>query len=92
MAEIEKDMSERFSQLGKTLFNDIARRMAALYIDTGEELARGALEIQARATEWAKDTPFAPWFEAQDVISRRLVELSVSGARRLWQIEEKRAA
>jgi hypothetical protein len=84
-----KGILDSFSEVTRTLFSlDAARRMAALYIETGEKLAEGALDFQAKASEWAKDTPLAAAFEAQNSMSRKLVELSANTARQLWRIEE----
>jgi hypothetical protein len=62
--------------------------MAALYIDTGAKLAEGALDLKAKASQWAKDTPLAAAFEAQNSMGGKLVELSANTARWLWRIEE----
>jgi hypothetical protein len=80
-------MFESFSKMGEKFFSvDGVKKIAAWYIETGEKLANQALELQEKATAWAKDTPFAPIFEAQVAITRKLVEGSYSTARSLWQI------
>ncbi len=61
-------------------------RAAAFYIDTGEQLAKRALDLQARVLGWAKDTPFGPLLEAQNSVGRKVVELWTDAARRLLQI------
>jgi hypothetical protein len=66
--------------------------MAALYIDTGEKLVKRTLDFQAKAGAWAKDTPLAPLFEARISMARKIAELSVDTARRVWRIEGRRAA
>jgi hypothetical protein len=87
-----KDRFVGFSELTRNFFGlDAAKKVAALCIETGEKLAEGALEAQAKSTEWAKDTPLAPLFKAQNSMGRKLVELSVDTARRLWRIEERNA-
>ena len=62
-------------------------KIAALWVDSGEKVANQALEFQAKATEWSKNTMFAPIFEMQNSIARNYVELSAKTARRLWQLE-----
>jgi hypothetical protein len=84
MENSEKDMFENISELGRTSFSlEGAKKLATLYI---ERLAKQVLDIQAKATEWAKDTPLAAVFEAQNSMGRKLVELSAGTARRLWRI------
>lgn len=63
-----------------------AKKFAAWYIDTSEKLANDALDFQAAATEWAKETPFAPIFSAQNEFGRRIVERSANAARSLWRL------
>jgi hypothetical protein len=80
-------MFESFSKIGESVFSlDGVKKAAAWYIETSEKLANQALELQERATGWAKDTPFAPLFEAQTSFARKFVERSASAARTLWQI------
>jgi hypothetical protein len=79
---------EGFSEMTNTLFSpERAKEIAALGIDNGEKIANQALEIQAKATEWSKNTIFAPLFETQNSLARSFVELSTKAARRLWQLE-----
>ena len=40
-----------------------AKKVAALWIDNSEKAADQALKFQAKATEWSKNTMFAPIFE-----------------------------
>jgi hypothetical protein len=88
-----KGSSEGFSGRGPALFDlDGFRKMAALYIDTGEKLVERTLDFQAKAGQWAKDTPLAPLFEARISMARKIAELSVDTARRVWRIEGRRAA
>jgi hypothetical protein len=90
MEKAEKGIFENTSELARNLFSlDGAKTLAALYIETTEKLAEGALTFQATATEWAKDTPLAVVLEAQHSMARKLVEFSTGAARRLWRIEEK---
>jgi hypothetical protein len=87
-----KGMFESLSEVTRSMFSlDAARKMAALYIDTGEKLATDAIEFQAKASEWAKDTPLQALLEAQNSMGHKLVELSANTARRLWRIEDERA-
>jgi hypothetical protein len=93
MEQENKKMFGGFSELGRALFGvDGAKEIAALYIESAEKFAKRALDFQAKSTEWAKDTPLAPLFEAQDSIAREVAELSADTARRLWRIEGTRAA
>ena len=79
---------ESFTKLGEKFFSiDGMKKMAALYIETGEKLANQAIELSEKTTSWAKDTPLAPIFEAQVSIARKFVEGSYSTARSLWQIQ-----
>jgi hypothetical protein len=86
----EKEQSgvyEGFSRIAEKCFNPAgAKKAAAWYIDTTEKLATQALDFQVKATEWAKETPIYPLFEAQQTIGRKLVEQSVSTARSLWKL------
>jgi hypothetical protein len=79
---------EGLSEATNTLFSsESARKIAALWLDSGEKVATQALEFQAKATEWSKNTIFAPIFELQNSIARNYVELSAKTARRFWQLE-----
>jgi hypothetical protein len=83
-----ENMFESFNKLGTEFFSiDGAKKIAALYIDTSEKIAEQMIELQERATSWAKETPFAPIFEAQSSMARKLIERSAAAARNLWQIE-----
>jgi hypothetical protein len=90
MAEKEHSGSgvyEGISRIAEKCFNPTgAKKAAAWYIDTTEKLATQALDFQVKATEWAKETPIYPLFEAQQNIGRKLVEQSVSTARSLWKL------
>lgn len=92
MAEKEgreiRGIYEGFSRLTEACLSpEAAKKAAAWYIDTGEKIATQALQFQAKASEWAKDTPIYPLIEAQQSIGRRLVEQSASTARTLWRLE-----
>ena len=63
------------------------KKAAAWYIDTSEEFATQALEMQEKVTGWAKETPLAPMFEAQQNMARKLIERSLSTARSMWQLQ-----
>jgi len=76
------------SELGAPWYG-AAKAITAWYIDISEQLAQGALDLQERATSWAKDTPLAPFFTTQQALVRQFVEGSASMARRLWQIERR---
>jgi hypothetical protein len=78
---------DTLSELRNSVFNlGSAKKVAAWYIDTNEKLAKNALEFQAAATQWAKDTPLEPIFEAQNEFGRKLVERSADAARTLWRL------
>jgi hypothetical protein len=79
---------EGFSDMTKTLFSpEGAKKVAALWIDNSEKAADQALKFQAKATEWSKNTMFAPIFEMQNSVARSCVEISTKAARRFWQLE-----
>jgi phage shock protein A len=81
-------MFDTFSKLTEPFLSmDGAKKAAAWYIDTSEKFAKQAIELQEKATSWAKDTPLAPLVEAQNSIARKFVERSASAARNLWQIQ-----
>jgi hypothetical protein len=82
----EDKMFDSVSRLSESFNLDGVKKAAAWYIDTSEKLANQALDLQERATGWAKDTPFAPIFEAQHSMAKKFVERSASVARNLWQI------
>jgi hypothetical protein len=88
MAEKEHSgVYEGISRIAEKCMNPAgAKKAAAWYIDTTEKLATQALDFQAKATEWAKETPIYPLIEAQQTIGRKLVEQSVSTARSLWKL------
>ena len=91
MAPTEKGSNklfEGFSEMTDTLFSpERAKDIAALWIDSSEKMANQALEFQAKATEWSKNTMFAPLFETQNSLARSFVELSTNAARRFWRLE-----
>lgn len=83
-----ENMFESFTKLNESFLKlDGAKKAAAWYIETGEKLATQLIELQEKATSWAKETPFAPLFEAQSSIARKLVERSATAARNLWQLQ-----
>jgi hypothetical protein len=86
--ETREGMYEAFSKIGESFVSiEGAKKAAAWYIDTTERVATQALELQEKATGWAKETPLASIFEAQYNMARKLIERSVTAARNLWQIE-----
>ena len=79
---------EGFSVVTKTLFSpESAKKVAALWIENSEKAADQALKLQAKATEWSRNTMFAPIFEMQNSIARSYVEIFAKTARRFWQLE-----
>ena len=88
MADHRENVLDSFTKMGESVFNlEGVKKAAAWYIETSEKLANQAIELQERATGWAKDTPLWPLFEAQQSIARKFVERSASAARTLWQIQ-----
>ncbi len=88
VAENREGIFENFNKIGDSVFSiDSVKKAAAWYIETSEKLANQAIEMQEKATVWAKDTPFAPLFEAQNSLARKFVERSANAARSLWQIQ-----
>ena len=86
--ETREGMFEAFSKMSETSFSiEGAKKAAAWYLDTTERVATQALELQEKATGWAKETPLASLFEAQQTMARKFVERSLTAARSLWQIE-----
>jgi hypothetical protein len=79
-------MYDSVSKLSESFNLEGVKKAAAWYIDTSEKFANQAIEMQEKATTWAKDTPLAPIFEAQHTIAKKMLERSVSVARNLWQI------
>ena len=94
---MEKSKKEAFgaipnlSELNSS-FQQNAKRIAAWYIDTSENLAKEGLSLREKSTSWAKDTPLAAIFEAQNAMAQQLVENSVSFARKLFQLEKEDTA
>ena len=87
MADTRENVFESFSKMNDSVFNlEGVKKAAAWYIETSEKFANQALELQEKATSWAKDTPFAALFEAQQSIARKFVERSAHAARTLWQV------
>ncbi|HUO05574.1 MAG TPA: hypothetical protein VMU16_10290 [Candidatus Binataceae bacterium] len=76
----------RIDEIGEIFTAANAKKAAAWYIDTSEKLAHETLDLQVRATKWAKDTPLAPIFDAQHELGKKLVERSAKAARSLWRL------
>jgi hypothetical protein len=76
------------SEVGGNWYSS-AKRIAAWYIDTSENLAKEGLSLQEKSTSWAKDTPLAAFFEARNALAQQMVENSASFARSLWQIDKE---
>ena len=94
---MEKAKKETFETMANLIefggpFQKNAKRIAAWYIDTTESLAKESLALHEKSTVWAKDTPLAAVFEAQNSMAQQLVENSVSFARRLFQLDKEDAA
>jgi Phasin protein len=87
VADNREGAFDSFTKISESVFSlEGMKKAAAWYIETSEKLANQALELQEKATGWAKDTPFASLFEAQHSIARKFVERSANAARTLWQI------
>jgi hypothetical protein len=87
VAENREGIFEGLTKINESFFSlEGVKKAAAWYIETSEKLANQALELQEKATGWAKDTPFAALFEAQTSFARKFVERSAHAARTLWQI------
>jgi phage shock protein A len=86
--ETAQGMFEAYTKMGESVFSlDGVKKAAAWYIETSEKLANQVIELQEKATGWAKETPLAPLFEAQNSLARKFVERSASTARNLWRIQ-----
>ena len=70
-------------------FQKNAKRIAAWYIDTIENLAKESLSLREKSTGWAKDTPLAAIFEAQNSMAQQLLENSASFARSIFQLDKE---
>ena len=83
----DSGLAESISNLRSNLSVKGAKKFAAWYIDTSEKVANQAIDFQASATKWAKETPLAPIFEAQIEYGKKFVERSANAARSLWRLE-----
>jgi hypothetical protein len=73
MDDREKSAFPAVSEITAAFFStEGTKRIAALSIETSERLTKSVLDFQAKASEWAKDTPFGTMFEAQNSIGRPL--------------------
>jgi hypothetical protein len=68
---------------------EAVKHAAARYLDNSEKWAHQSLKWSEKATEWARSTPLAPVFEAQRLLAKQTVDMSIDIARRLWRLEEK---
>jgi hypothetical protein len=62
------------------------QKIAAWYINTNEQVMRKALDLQEQATDWAKDTPWAPLFQSQHSLANQWIDGSLVLVRSLWQL------
>jgi len=65
---------------------DSLKKAVAWQIEISEKLASQAIEQLEQRTQWAKNAPLAPWFEAQASLARKIIAQSAAAARSLWQI------
>jgi len=91
---MEKAKKDGFVPMGNmsemnASFQKNAKRIAAWYIDTVENLAKEGLSLREKTTSWAKETPLAAIFEAQNVMAQQLVENSASFARSIFQLDKE---
>jgi hypothetical protein len=80
--------AKMFAELNAPLCGSL-KQAAAQSIDTSEEWARKAIELNEKVMAWAKTTPLAPLFEAQRSLATRVIESSATFARSLWRVEPK---
>jgi hypothetical protein len=73
------------SQLNAPWWSGI-QKIAAWYITTNEQVIRKTLDLQEQATDWAKDTPWAPLFQSQHSLMSQWIDGSLVLARSLWQL------
>ena len=69
--------------------SESVKQMAVQSIESGEKWASQAFEFNTKATQWAKDTPFASIFDTQRTFARKAFESSTAMARQMWQLEPK---
>jgi hypothetical protein len=93
-----KDMAEKHGRSSASTSTDPSaswrhdmREFVADYIGASEKLAKGVLAFQERVTAWAKDTPWASFFNAQRDIATQWIEGAANLTRKLWRIEEEAA-
>jgi hypothetical protein len=72
---------------GSLIYFEPAKKLAEWYIDTAEAFANHGIELQEKSTIWAQGTPWAPLFDAQSSIARKLVENSALAVRHLCQVQ-----
>jgi len=66
-----------------SVWTESAKKAAEFYVESSEKLGKMMLELHERSTGWAKETMFAPLFEAQRTAGKQMMESSVEMARRL---------
>jgi hypothetical protein len=89
VAEKDNGMFDSFNKVSESILSvEGAKKAAAWYIDNSEKFAKQAIELQEKATTWAKETPLAGLFETQTSMARKFVERSAAAARNLWQIQQ----
>src|SRR5712692_784416 len=64
------------------------KKAMAWQIEISEKLASQAIEQLEQRTQWAKNAPLAPWFEAQASLARKIIAQSAAAARNLWRIRD----
>src|SRR5713226_6503406 len=76
MTEKEKNHSptSRFSGDLYASWPTGMKQMITSYIDTSEKLANGMLSFHEKATDWAKDTTWAPFLRAKRYLAGKVIE------------------
>jgi len=88
MAEKENgSMFEGLTSMGSLFTVEGAKKFSSRDTATTEKVAKQAIDFQASATQWAKETPLAPIFDAQLEYGKKFVERSASAARSLWRLQ-----
>ncbi|HEV3114396.1 MAG TPA: hypothetical protein VGY99_28245 [Candidatus Binataceae bacterium] len=74
------------------VWSEGAKRTLETYVNGGEQLARVLLDLHEQSTSWARETVFAPLFEAQRTAGKQILDNSLAITRRLYNIDNHSAA
>jgi hypothetical protein len=72
-----------------SVWTESAKKAVELYVESNERMAKMMLELHERSTNWAKETMFAPLFEAQRKAGKQMMESSVEMARKFCGIDKR---